>query len=617
MEEATLDELERLAERDPADREALERLDAACRARGWTLYERRLEDWIDDLRRLDRRRWGADNPENILGGAGPRAVSRLIEAFWNDAGVRPAAARILGRSGEGTAAYLELVRGLRSSDPSIRTAAAHGLAKCDSEAAVPVLIQLLGDPDSGVRIAAVHALDDLGPKALAAVPSLLRCLGDDELGLSAAFALGYLGRENPAIVLDLIEEAESRLPGADPWALLGLGLTRSRTALPALLDALRHYDEEVRREAVEALGELGIADGSVLDSLRDSLHDWDLSVRAEAAVALAGLGDHSPRVCAALAQAIGEDGCRPSVIRTLEKLGPRAEAVLPAILIATRERDDSERADALSALAAIGPQNRVLPVILEALEDSSPRVRAGAARALARFTRPPEPAIGALVRALDDPDRQVESCAASTLFFLKPRDLTTRRALIKRTSSTDEGMRVIAVDILGAIGADLDALLAAAEDKSESVRFSALYRLAEIREKSDRSVRGLSRALDDRSARVRREGAWGLGELGTVSAPAKDLLLEALLGDEDNSVREHAAYALGEIGSPSQDVVEGLLGALGDARRNVSIMAARSLWILGAEREAAHARILESLRGEDDLRGFALRVVRDHGVPAE
>ncbi len=108
MEEETLEQLERLAERDPADRGALERLDAACRARGWTLFDRTVDDWGEDLRRKRLRRWGADDPERILREAGLRATWRLIQAFWIDPRARRKAARLLGRAGDGTAAFQEL-----------------------------------------------------------------------------------------------------------------------------------------------------------------------------------------------------------------------------------------------------------------------------------------------------------------------------------------------------------------------------------------------------------------------------------------------------------------------------------------------------------------------------
>jgi HEAT repeat protein len=54
-------------------------------------------------------------------------------------------------------------------------------------------------------------------------------------------------------------------------------------------------DKKLRREAVEKLGNLGAADSEVLPALIGALHDSDALIRADAVLALAKLGPEAKR----------------------------------------------------------------------------------------------------------------------------------------------------------------------------------------------------------------------------------------------------------------------------------------------------------------------------------
>jgi hypothetical protein len=61
--------------------------------------------------------------------------------------------------------------------------------------AVPVLMELLRDPDPKVRLIAIQGLEIVGPAAGPAVPALLRALRDKELGDDVFQALGRIDPE--------------------------------------------------------------------------------------------------------------------------------------------------------------------------------------------------------------------------------------------------------------------------------------------------------------------------------------------------------------------------------------------------------------------------------------
>ncbi len=82
-------------------------------------------------------------------------------------------------------------------------------------------------------------------------------------------------------------------------------------------------DKKLRKEAVEKLGNLGVANGDVLPALTGALHDVDPQIRGEAVLALAKLGREAKRAIPdleALSQRDSDAKVRGYAARTLEKL---------------------------------------------------------------------------------------------------------------------------------------------------------------------------------------------------------------------------------------------------------------------------------------------------------
>jgi HEAT repeat protein len=110
-------------------------------------------------------------------------------------------------------------------------------------AAVPVLTELLGDPDDQVRYHAANTLSHCGPKAGAAVPALVKMLRDPNIydRRNAAKTLAHIGPAAKEAVPDLIEA----LKDEDEWVLyhVAMALGRigpdAREAVPGLIQVLR------------------------------------------------------------------------------------------------------------------------------------------------------------------------------------------------------------------------------------------------------------------------------------------------------------------------------------------------------------------------------------------
>jgi CubicO group peptidase (beta-lactamase class C family) len=140
-----------------------------------------------------------------------------------------------------------LVASLGHEDVYLRGAAATALSRI-GEAAVPALIQALGDGRPPVRHSAAIALGRLGPAGRKAVPALTRALADSQETIrhAAAVALGGLGsaalEASPALT-DLLSDREESVRRAATVALSqvdpgGRFRPRSLQALTATIDRL-------------------------------------------------------------------------------------------------------------------------------------------------------------------------------------------------------------------------------------------------------------------------------------------------------------------------------------------------------------------------------------------
>src|SRR5262249_1142945 len=92
---------------------------------------------------------------------------------------------------------------------------ATALASMKAEAidALPMLIEILGDPKANVE--ALVAIKKIGPAAAAAVPALLRTLKDDSetVRMNSANALGPIGISTEEGALALVEALNDQSPG--------------------------------------------------------------------------------------------------------------------------------------------------------------------------------------------------------------------------------------------------------------------------------------------------------------------------------------------------------------------------------------------------------------------
>jgi HEAT repeat protein len=206
-----------------------------------------------------------------VGNLGAPAVGFLRDAMEEDDDAQVRQAALTALRGMGPPAAAALRQALRDRDAAVRARSVRALyilAFNDPDAA-PDLIAALADPSTDVRFWAVRALCRAAPQdpaAVAAVARALRADADRGVRHEAAASMRFL------------------------W---GTG-SDARTIVPALVDALRDPDADVRLEAAESCERIGpmlrvVArdlQPQLQQALRRALDDPDERVRKEAAEAL-------------------------------------------------------------------------------------------------------------------------------------------------------------------------------------------------------------------------------------------------------------------------------------------------------------------------------------------
>ena len=273
---------------------------------------------------------------------------------------------------------------------------------------------------------------------------------------------------------------------------------------PALVAMLQDSDKRVRKEAVEALGEIG-------EDARKAGRTYDA-----AAIGLAmALKDTSDDV---FREAIRElDDVRPTSAESVA-------VVVPALIEVRMRGSSSARNDVLDALGQIGEElakngqstDAIRDALIASLNDDSTKVRTNAISELSDMRAASTETFTALIEALADDSDSVRASAEDALIELgeDAAAAITPMLVDALTNIQSSVARVQVVDVLGAIGEELiddgksaeivvKPILVALRDTAEDVRRNAADELGEMRATSPEVKTALTNALNDSSKAVR------------------------------------------------------------------------------------------------------------------
>ena len=271
------------------------------------------------------------------------------------------------------------------------------------------------------------------------------------------------------------------------------------------------------------------------------------------------IGDPDPLVRESAVKIAGYFGYAPCADGLLERCGDAVETVRAAALEHVAFLDD----------------DRVLPVLVAALERDTPRARAAAAQALAHVGSPA--AVAALRRAAQDPDPWVRYFSAASLGRLADTSAVPLLDMLAR-NDTLQHVRIAAVDAIATLGGDGAAgvLCALTESEDAVVATAAVRALGAVDTAS--VLEPLRRALSGPDAARRAAAAGALAQWGRV--PAVPLLRWTAAADSDPEVVRAAIDGLRHVGNLATPAAQHAIAALaeiaGDPARRADAIAALS-----------------------------------------
>ncbi len=247
----------------------------------------------------------------------------------------------------------------------------------DAAPAVPALVKMLDDRSEKFRETVGQILCDLGPAARSAVPDLVRSLKDGKA-------------RSPEVVIRILGKI-----GPD-----------ARDAVPLLTNLLK--EKKLAIEAVDALGEIGLAAQSALPAIRQALRDREPEAATFLGAAVQTLGKIGPKAVPVLIELLQEDGIdssnRAAIAASLGQYGSAAKSAVPVLTLLI-EKDSvkpGDRADIAKVLGQIGSAARkAVPSLVRVLKSQSAALRVSAATALWKIEKHPL-AIPSLIQQIKD-----------------------------------------------------------------------------------------------------------------------------------------------------------------------------------------------------------------------
>lgn len=329
---------------------------------------------------------------------------------------------------------------------------------------------------------------------------------------------------------------------------------------------------------------------------------------------------------------------RKDAVEAIGEIGQRAPevapaAVLPALTAAFKDKYAEVRERVIAQLLGLRTPEKgaVVPLLIEALDDPSANVRADAALTLGELGPAAEKAVPKLAAMLKDKENVNHWYAARSLGRIGPGAAAAAPALAEALKDTVPVRRRATV-ALGLIGPDAKAagpaLVAVLKDPNEDIRFEAALALACIGNAAGRSIlegstghrateglvrlgpkqeplRALKRDLYSDDLYVRDSAAETLARLGPEAKGAANALADCLKNETAHaSFRLAASTALLRMGEHKDEAVAALIKLVRDDAKNNAEMRMSAIELLeqaGPDAKAAIPVLREAVKDRDAL----------------
>lgn len=428
------------------------------------------------------------------------------------------------------------IDGLRDSQEENRIDATYLLLKLDraAEPAIDDLCTALNDDEEDVRANAAIVLGKLGPDSKTKTAPLL---------------------------IDLLEDQSTyvRLCAAEALANVDGPLDRAVSTLIAIIQDYNEQDSEDfglasnAIQCVDVLGDLGVDGAAAIPVLTEALQLGGIYRQTATAEALGKMGSQAESSVDVLGQALleGEVHGMPFVHHTwcasddaATALALIGEKSVPVLLAALTDSEERVRANAAIALGDIPSAAReTVPEIAKLLDDEAAPVRANAAWALGKIGPAAKETVPELVKLLFDHSEwdsapagggiatsySVPWHASEAINRIKPGE----EVLIEALNSSLEEYKTInfsVASVIETVGPKAKVLIEPLEEMldDEELSSAAGYALASIDPELDGLRVALEKSLIDSKGEIDRVAARGLRLMGKFSKESISKLYQTI-----------------------------------------------------------------------------------------
>lgn len=540
----------------------------------------------------------------------------------------PSQAALAGRKLE------EWIADLADKDPLVREEALEVLAAVGPSAkeAMPKIEKLLDESAPSVRLRAAMALYRIANKKEPAIKALCESLHNSSGPQAMHQTLVQLMQFGPDAasatpsLIDLADHPDITVRNQANQLLINIG----RPALPALVERLADKDVRQRRRAAVLLPAVAAFSQGIKDQLKARLTDEDRMVRVNCARALWVFDFQDKDVRDVLVEAIrsGDATMRGEVLTTVSAIidSVRGPAVRPIIEAALKVDDPLTRVRAAgSAYFLDGKPDRVMPILLDGLDNNNRTIWSQAALGISKLGKHAEPALPHLLKRLERPENVGYSYELNEAFAAigAPAVAPLIESLQKIKFDPAVGWRsnewqkihtvTQALVRLGPVAAEKAAPLL--DHEVPQVRSSGCQIIGAAGPAGAKFATKVAARLKDTDASVRQLALLALNTLGPAARDATDAIVEMATSDQPYQ-RQMALQALERIRPDPEKARPVALKALNDAAPYVRVAAVSLLVTVDPKHPDVIAQV-RKLLADRMTRAQAMMVVGRLGAAAE
>lgn len=274
---------------------------------------------------------------------------------------------------------------------------------------------------------------------------------------------------------------------------------------------------------------------------------------------------------------------RRAALEELKSLGSGARPALPAILEATKDKDNSTVYRAFEALIAMGPAAKdALPAMIKNLRGADDRLRGQSVLVMASMGPAAEEAVPLLLEALDDRDTPVKEGAAKALRGMG--SAVSQKAVNVLMQSAFHEYITFVPDIVAEFGAE--------------------------------AVPALIKGTEDDDGHMVHNSVEALYKMGDVAAPAVPALIRLVESKIGGQCEERAIETLGKLGPLAKQAVPALTATVQSGGEDYRWRAIDALGCIGPDAKESLSVLKQYLSGpEPDVRRRAKEAIRKIEAP--